>query len=99
MAAEHYLQVTDAQFARAIRVAEQAQQKTPQQVQASMRNAVNEAEEILENSGFTREVAQGDINLRIPPITPNRIRTGVCRLRICCPRPLDDGGDRARVLQ
>ena len=24
--------------------------------------------------------------------TPNRIRTGVCRLRICCPGPLDDGG-------
>ena len=101
VATEHYLQVTDAHFARAIRAGEQAQQNpqhevqqnAQQQGQASRRNEVNGAKKSLENSGSTRGEAQGCINLPIPPTTPNRIRTGVCRLRICCPGPLDDGGE------
>ena len=105
VAAEHYLQITDAHFARAIQAGEQAQQNpqhevqqnAQQQVQASKRNEVNGAKKSLENRGFTRYEAQGGINLPIPPTTPNRIRTGVCRLRICRPGPLDDGGQRLLI--
>ena len=80
MAAEHYLQVTDAHFARAIRASEQPQhnpphdvpQNAPLQVQASRRNEVNDARKTRDNSGFTRNKAQGLINPPIPQTTPNR---------------------------
>ena len=103
VAAEHYLQVTDAHFAKAIQGGynpqqnpqHEVQQKSQQQVQASTRSQVHDTKKSLENIGFLHDQAQVDANLLIPPTTPNRIRTGVCRLRICCPGPLDDGGLRS----
>ncbi len=100
VATEHYLQVTDAHFARAIQGAEHAQQnpqhevqqKAQQHVQAPRRMDVNNDQKSLENSVFMHDEAQVDTALPISLNTPNRIRTGVCRLRICRPRPLDDGG-------
>ncbi len=101
IAAEHYLQVTDAHFTKAIQGSHnpqqnpqhEVQQNAQQQVQASTRSEVNDTNKSIENIGYLHAQARTGTDLLMPPNTPNRIRTGVCRLRICCPRPLDDGGE------
>ena len=85
VAAEHYLQVTDAHFARAIQGAEHAQQNpqhevqqnAQQQVQASTRSEVNDTNKSIENIGYLHAQARTGTDLLMPPNTPNRGRTGI----------------------